>query len=127
MNREVRHRLSWVEYYEQTSDADLTCRRCGISRPTLRKWWRRYQAEGIKGLESRSRRPKYIPFRKVTPEVEQWVLELPRKRMIGSRRIQHELERLNDFHLSLETIHKVLKRNQVAPLRRLLRRKHPRR
>lgn len=127
MNREVKQRLTWVKVYEQTGDAGLTCRRCGISRPTLRKWWRRYQAEGVKGLESQSRRPNHIPYRKVTSEVEQWILDLRRKRMIGSRRIQHELERLYDFHLSLETIHKVLKRHQVPSLRRPPRRKHRKR
>ena len=127
MNREVKQRLTWVKLYEQTGDAGLTCRRCGISRPTLRKWWQRYQAEGINGLESRSRRPKHIPYRKVTPEVERWILDLRHKRMIGSRRIQHELQRLHRFHLSLETIHKVLKRNQVAPLRRPPRRRHVKR
>jgi transposase InsO family protein len=127
MNREVKQRLTWVKLYERTGNAGLTCRRCGISRPTLRKWWRRYQAEGIKGLESRSRRPKHIPYRKVTPEVEGWILDLRQKRMIGSRRIQNELKRLHDFHLSLETIHKVLKRNQVAPLRRSPRRRHTKR
>jgi transposase-like protein len=35
-------RLAWVELYAKTGDAGLVCRRCGISRPTLRKWWRRY-------------------------------------------------------------------------------------
>ncbi len=106
MNREVKQRPTRVKLYEQTGDAGLTCRRCGISRPTLRKWWRRYQAEGVKGLETRSRRPKRIPYRKVTAEVEQCILDLRRQRMIGSRRIQHELERLHDWHLSLETITK---------------------
>jgi len=47
MSREVKQRLAWVQLYEQTGNAGLTCRRCGISRPTLRKWWRRYQEEGI--------------------------------------------------------------------------------
>lgn len=47
MDREVRQRLTWVKYYEQTRDAGLTCRCCGISRPTLRKRWRRYQAEEV--------------------------------------------------------------------------------
>jgi transposase InsO family protein len=37
---------------------------------------------------------------------------------LGARRIQHELERLHDIHLSLETIHKVLKQYDVAPLKR---------
>src|ERR1051325_5721244 len=51
-------RRSWVQLYAQTKDAGLVCRRCGISRPTLRKWWRRYQADGDAGLSDRSRRPK---------------------------------------------------------------------
>jgi len=34
---EVRAQLGWVKLYEQTGDAGFTCRRCGISRPTLRK------------------------------------------------------------------------------------------
>src|SRR5215213_8088475 len=52
-------RLGWVRLYEEVGDAGLVCRRCGISRPTLRKWWRRYQAEGEAGLETRSRRPHH--------------------------------------------------------------------
>ena len=54
-------RLTWVRMYEQTGDAGLTCRRCGVSRPTLRKWWRRYQEEGVAGLIDRSRRPHRSP------------------------------------------------------------------
>jgi transposase-like protein len=45
-------RLGWVRLYERVGDAGLVCRRCGISRPTLRKWWHRYQAEGEVGLEA---------------------------------------------------------------------------
>jgi transposase-like protein len=41
----LKARLNWVLFYEQTHNIDLTCRRCGISRPTLRKWWTRYLAE----------------------------------------------------------------------------------
>ena len=38
----LKARLTWVQMYERTGDAGLTCRRCGISRPTLRKWSSRY-------------------------------------------------------------------------------------
>jgi len=55
MNQEERKRLVWVKLYEQTKDAGLTCRRCGISKPTLRKWFRGYQAQGEAGLRSQSR------------------------------------------------------------------------
>jgi len=57
MNREIKQRLQWVRLYEEYGDAGFMCRRCGISRPILRKWWRRYQRQGIKGLASQSRRP----------------------------------------------------------------------
>jgi transposase len=53
----IKARLAWVELYAKTGDAGLVCRRCGISRPTLRKWWRRYQADGEAGLVEHSRRP----------------------------------------------------------------------
>lgn len=39
----LKARLHWVQMYERTQNANLTCQRCGISKPTLRKWWQRYQ------------------------------------------------------------------------------------
>ncbi|MDJ8008242.1 helix-turn-helix domain-containing protein, partial [Salmonella enterica] len=64
MNRETQQWLQWVKLYETSGDAGCVCRRCGISRPTLRKWWHRYLAQGIAGLESQSRRPKHSPSTK---------------------------------------------------------------
>ncbi len=43
-DREILKRLKWVKMYKETGDFGLVCRRCGISRPTLRKWWKRYKA-----------------------------------------------------------------------------------
>ena len=63
-------RLTWVRMSKQTGDAGLTRRRCGVSRPTLRKWWRRYQAEGLAGLTDRSRRPPPSPV-PLPPQPEQ--------------------------------------------------------
>jgi transposase-like protein len=42
-------RRNWINLYQETGDAGLVCRRCGISRPTLRKWWRRFQQHGEQG------------------------------------------------------------------------------
>lgn len=50
-------RLGWIMLHEQSGNAALVCRRCGISVSTLRKWVRSCQAEGFAGLEDRSRRP----------------------------------------------------------------------
>jgi transposase-like protein len=61
VDQEIRMRLRWIELYEKTGNAGLTCLRCGISRPTLREWWKRYQAKGLEGLKALSRRPRSSP------------------------------------------------------------------
>ena len=110
MEKEVRQRLQWVRLYEKSDDAGLVCRRCGISRPTLRKWWKRYQAHGLEGLKSQSRRPHNSPAAKIGPDYEQLILELRENRNLGARRIQSELKRLHETSLSIASIHKILSR-----------------
>jgi hypothetical protein len=44
MKPEIKALLNWVTLYEEIGNAGLVCRRCGISRPTLKKWWKRYLA-----------------------------------------------------------------------------------
>ncbi|TNF92529.1 MAG: IS481 family transposase [Gammaproteobacteria bacterium] len=119
MKREIQQRLTWVRLYEETQDAGYVCRRCGISRPTLRKWWRRYQANGIAGLQSLSRCPHNSPNQKVTDSEEQLILAFRKTRNLGARRIQSELKRLHETSLSLATIHKVLTKHNVKPIRKI--------
>ena len=101
--------LKWVQLHEELGNAGIVCLRCGISRPTLRKWWTRYQEKGIDGLQEESRRPKSSPGQKVLPIHVQLISDL-RKRKLGHRRIKSELNRLHDISLSTATIHKVLER-----------------
>ena len=116
MNDEVRKRLTWIKLYEDTQNAGLVCRRCDISRPTLRKWLKRYDEHGLKGLQGASKRPHSSPNLKVDPNLESLILELREQRKLGARRIQNELLRTEGIQLSLATIHKVLKRNNVKPI-----------
>jgi len=116
MNKEIRQRLTWIKLYEETQNSGLVCRRCGISRPTLRKWLKRYEESGLEGLKDISKRPHSSPNTKVNDEVESWILSLRRKRKLGARRIQNELLREHNFQLSLASIHKVLTKNEVKPL-----------
>jgi len=116
MNKEIKQRLVWVKLFEETKDAGLVCRRCGISRPTLRKWWKRYLEQGIDGLNSLSKRPLNSPNTKINPEIEGLILQMRSARNLGARRLQTELMRLHDISLSLATIHKVLKLHQVKPI-----------
>lgn len=45
-------------------------------------------------------------------------MQLRTERLLGPRRIQHELKRLYNLHLSTSTIHKILVRHSAPPLRR---------
>jgi transposase len=119
MDKEIKKRLGWIELYLETRNAGLVCRRCGISRPTLRKWVRRYKEDGIEGLKSLSRRPKHSPKTKVFEREEELILMLRKLRKLGARRLQSELKRHHELSFSLATIHKVLKRNNTTPLKRL--------
>ena len=123
MNREILQQLQWVWLYEEHRDAEFVCRCCGISRPTLRKWWNRYQDAGVAGLESRSRRPHNSPAIKVGTREERLILEIRRKRNLREHRIQSELLRQNNIALSPATIHKVLKKHNVKPVKKYRRKK----
>jgi len=92
------------------------CRRYGISRDTYYRYRRRYLAEGIDGLEDRSRRPRVSPAQ-IPTEVELRIVEMrsahPRW---GARRIRAELTREGIDAPAVSTVHQVLRRNGlVAP------------
>lgn len=121
MNREIQQRLTWVNLYEETKDAGLVCRWCGISRPTLRKWWQRYLDNGVDGLVSQSKRPHNFPNQKITTKIESLILELRLTSNLGARRLQSELNRLHYISLSVATIHKVLSKHNVKPVKKFRR------
>jgi transposase len=111
-------RLGWVRLDEQVGNAAVACRRCGISRPTLRKSPHRYQAEGEAGLEDRSRRPHHAPQRQLFEREEALVLKLRRERKLGSKQLTHELSREHGLRLAPDTVHKVLARHGEDQLKR---------
>ena len=92
MNKHAKTRLGWIELYQEVGDAGKVCRRCGISRPTLRKWLKRYKEKGLKGLEDNSRKPLNSPSKKIFPEQEVIILNLRQERKLVVRRIQSELK-----------------------------------
>lgn len=80
-------RKKWIDLYKRTGNAGLTCLRCGISRPTLRKWWKRYLEKGEKGLIEQNRRPHHSPGRKINKELTNLVMDLRKTCNIGARRL----------------------------------------
>ena len=102
-DREERRRLSWIVAYRERPDAGAVFRRFGISRPTLRKWLRRYEAEGEVGLRALSRRPHHFPAQKVDEALQAAILDLRRARRLGAKRLRNELQRLHGVRLSAAT------------------------
>jgi transposase-like protein len=62
LDREARRRLAIIRHVEEvTGNVAMTCRYYGISRQAYYIWYRRYAADGVDGLRTRSKRPKTIP------------------------------------------------------------------
>ena len=113
--------------YKETGDAGLTCRRCGVSRPTLRKWLRKFDKHGLAGLETTRSHPLRSPNRKLTDPIQETILGLREKKNIGARRIQIEMGLSNEAWLSRTIIQRALDRAQVAKLKRVRRPEKPKR
>src|SRR3990167_1475459 len=123
MDRQIKARTNWVNLYLETKDASYVCRKCGVSRPTLRKWYRRYLQDGADGLVGKSKKPHTSPNKKINKQRTKLILDLRKQRNLGARRIQTELIRLHECSLSLATIHKVLTTRQAEPIKKLKRKK----
>ena len=127
MNSDAKRRMKWVSTYQESGDAGLTCRRCGISRPTLRKWLRRFEQGGLSALETRSSRPLTSPHRKVNDQMLATIVGLRDAKNIGARRIQIEMGLSKQEWLSRTIIQRALDRAQVRKLRRPKRPEEPKR
>ena len=119
----IQARFLWVKTYLKTKDAGLTCLKCGISRPTLRMWVRRYEQLGLSGLRSTSSAPHSSPNIRVNDQTLELILALRIKRNLGCRRLRSEMIRLYGISLSTSTIHKYLVRSKQKPIRRIKREK----
>ena len=97
------------------------CRRYGISRQTYYRYRRRYLAEGLDGLEDRSRRPLH-PANQIPVDLEVRICEMRKDHpRWGARRIRTELTRAGFDAPAISTTHQVLIRNglvAVEPPRR---------
>lgn len=75
LSHKARQRLKMIQWYEDhDSNARLTCRHFWISPSTFYHWLHRYQQEGPRGLEDRSRRPHRVRQPTWSKELAQAVL-----------------------------------------------------
>jgi len=78
---------------EDRSISELS-RRYGLSRKTIHRWKGRYEREGLKGLEEKSRRPHWSPRQVISGDWKEEVLELKRRRRTwGAKKLVAELKR----------------------------------
>lgn len=104
------------------------CERFGISRQTGYTLWSRYQDQGLRGLEDRTRGPKSCPH-KTAPEVEEALLSLRRQYPNwGPVTLLQRLAKLRP-HLALpaaSTAGEILKRHGLISARkRRIHHRHP--
>ena len=76
-----------LEYGIRQTERHFQC-----SRNTVRKWLRRYEAEGLKGLEDRSRAPHRIPHKTSQEEEDQVIRQRLRTPGFGAERLKREFE-----------------------------------
>lgn len=76
MEPKIKIRLSWVKLYQESGNAGKVCSHYGISRFTLRKWYKRYELLGVEGLHSLSRELHTSPYQKLNYISEQQILVL---------------------------------------------------
>ena len=89
------------------------CEEFEISRPTGYRWLRRYQQEGVAGIEEQSRRPHHNPGR-TSATIEEQVVELRRQRPDwGARKLQVLLQR-QGTRLATRTVHRILVRQGLV-------------
>lgn len=72
-------RLEWIIYYHQGYNASQTARHFGIARKTFYKWFREFDEDNIYSLhrlEDRSKAPKHVRQREITPLEKQRIVAL---------------------------------------------------
>jgi transposase InsO family protein len=116
VDRAITSRTQWIQLFEAIRDAGLVCRPCRISCPTLRKWWCRYQEEGIGGLRTRPPLRHRLPPAVVTDAIASEILALRVERRVGVTRLHDELLRFVRVRLSRRPIGRLLVRHALTQL-----------
>src|ERR1700761_7877332 len=82
------------ELFEEERGISELSKLYGLSRKTLHSWKRRYEQEGLKGLEPKSRRPHRSPREAISRQWKEEVVALKRRRRRwGAKKLVAELKR----------------------------------
>src|SRR5215470_16442971 len=105
----LRHEFVQLSLQPGTNFSEL-CNRFGISRKTGYKWRRRYQRDGVDGLQEQPRRPQQQP-RRSPAATEQAVLAVRARYGWGARKIEARLVQTGQDRVPRSTVHSILQRH----------------
>lgn len=120
-SRPVTERLGFVQDVARGQEAFAElCRRYGISRRTGYYWWRRFETEGIAGLEPRSKRPVHSPCETSAQVIQLLVAARRRRPRWGPKKLLAVLARkFPELQLpAVSTAARILKREGLIRKRR---------
>ncbi|WP_260609400.1 helix-turn-helix domain-containing protein [Streptomyces sp. WAC 01325] len=116
LDREAKRRLAVIRHAEEvTGNVAMNCRYCGISQQAYYIWYRRYQAEGIEGLRTRSKAPKHSP-NATHVDVVGKIIYLRQHYHFGPEKIARYLKRYNDATISESGVWRILERLDMGRL-----------
>jgi len=106
-------RVEFVIRASRGESMSVLCREYGVSRPTGYLWLRRFQREGVAGMEERSRRPHASPGQ-TGAAVEQRIEQLRRQRPDWGARKLAALLAQEGTPVPVVTVHRVLSRRGLV-------------
>ncbi len=110
LDRDGKRRLAIIRHVEEvTGNVSMTCRYFGISRQAYYQMYRRYQADGVEGLRTRSKKPHTSP-NATHPEVVGKIIYLRQNYHFGPEKIAMYLKRYHDVAISTSGVWRILHR-----------------
>lgn len=114
LSKEAKKRLEWFIHYEEENNAPLTARYFGIAPKTFYKWKSLFKEDNLRTLESRSKAPKHVRQREVTPQEESRIIELRKKHMCwGKMKIKRIYENIHHTSISSWKVQYTIKRHNL--------------
>ena len=111
----AKHRLSVLEMAKAIGNVSEACRRSGMDRTSFYEWKRRFQTQGIAGLQDQPPIPKHQP-NATPPELEAQVLEASLEHPTwGCVKLSDPLK-MQGISISSPTIQKIFIRNGMASI-----------
>lgn len=85
LSKEGQKRLKWIDHYLRKKNVAETCRHFDIQRCLFYKWFNRYKKLGVKGLETKSRRPLNVRHREIAWEIQNEIEKIRRENPAWSK------------------------------------------